>query len=365
MQLKNTPVSYGAVTKSFHWVMALLMIGMLCLGFYMDGVEELTSKIRLYGLHKSIGVTVLAFVILRILWHLWSQKPAYVESLKPLEKKAAHFLHFCLYGAMLGMPLSGWLMSSAAGRSVSFFGLFTLPDLVTADDSLRGIFGTLHFYMAWALVAAIAVHLCAALKHHFFDKDATLRRMLPFCLALLISAPAYGADAKWDVIPEESSLTYTGKVMNKEFTGSFKIFTPEIYFDPTNPGQSKISVTVDIASLDSGDAERDTAAKGRDFFKSEEFPTAKFESQQITKISDDGYVAAGTLTIRNTSLPVTLPFTLVLPKNGGGKQRGIASGEIVIDRSTFQLGQGEWADTSMIANDIRISFKVAALRQNP
>jgi cytochrome b561 len=180
MQLKNTQDRYGVVTKTFHWVMALTILFMLCLGFYMDGVEELTSKIRLYGLHKSIGACVLTVALLRILWHVYSKKPPYVPSLKPWERLAAHMLHFFLYIAMLGMPLSGWIFSSAAGRPVSVFGLFTLPDLVGKNQDLSQIFRTVHYYLAWCLIAAIAVHVSAALKHHFLDRDATLKRMLPF-----------------------------------------------------------------------------------------------------------------------------------------------------------------------------------------
>ena len=119
MQFKNTPFAYGAVTKAFHWIMALTIIAMLVVGFFMGGVEDLTTKLTLYGLHKSVGVTVLTLAVLRILWHIWSKKPPYVESLKPWEKAAAHFLHLCLYGAMIGMPLSGWLMSSAVSTTAN------------------------------------------------------------------------------------------------------------------------------------------------------------------------------------------------------------------------------------------------------
>lgn len=180
MQLKNTPTRYGAITKSFHWIIALAIVGMLFAGFFMGGIENLTDKIWVYGMHKSIGVTILALAVLRILWHIYSKKPPYVSSLKPWEKMAAHFLHFCLYGAMIAMPLSGWLMSSSAGRPVSFFGLFTLPDLVDKNEDIANLMRGAHFYLAWLLIAAIVVHLSAALKHHFIDKDITLKRMLPF-----------------------------------------------------------------------------------------------------------------------------------------------------------------------------------------
>lgn len=179
MHLKNTEARYGAVSKTFHWIIALGIIFMLCLGFYMGGAEGL-SKLKLYNLHKSIGITILTLALMRVLWNIYSQTPPFVSSMKKWEKHAAHALHICLYLGMIGMPLSGWLLSSTAGRPVHVFGLFQMPDIIGPNENLRDIFGTLHWITAWCLVAALPVHVGAALKHHFIAKDDTLRRMLPF-----------------------------------------------------------------------------------------------------------------------------------------------------------------------------------------
>lgn len=180
MQFKNSETKYGAVTKSFHWVMALLILAMLVIGLTMGGVTPATARIKVYGLHKSLGVLVLALAALRLGWHIISKKPAFVATIKAYEKIAAHAVHGFLYLAMFGMPLSGWFMSSAAGRPVSFFGLFTLPDFIPKNEGLRDTFGTIHEYLGYTLIIAIAAHVGGALKHHFVSKDATLRRMLPF-----------------------------------------------------------------------------------------------------------------------------------------------------------------------------------------
>lgn len=177
--LKNTAQSYGSITKFLHWTIGIGIIGMLCVGFFMEEIEDLTTKIKVYGLHKSIGITILTLALARIVWHLYSKRPALVPGLKRWEIVAAHTLHLCLYAGMIAMPLSGWLLSSAAGRPVLFFGLFTLPDLVPADENLRNIFGTAHEIIAFCLVAGISVHVAAAMKHHFISKDKTLVRMLP------------------------------------------------------------------------------------------------------------------------------------------------------------------------------------------
>lgn len=117
MLLKNTSTRYGVITKTFHWVMALLVILMLMLGLYMTDVTEMATKLMLYNRHKSLGVLVLLLAMGRIGWHLYSRRPDFVASLKSYEKAGAHVLHMLLYVCMVGMPLSGWLMSSAAGRA--------------------------------------------------------------------------------------------------------------------------------------------------------------------------------------------------------------------------------------------------------
>lgn len=177
--MKNTPNEYGAVSKFLHWTIGLAIVGMLALGYIMEDFEDLDTKIKAFGLHKSVGISILTLAVLRIIWHAYSRRPLLIETGKAWEKLAAETLHFCLYCAMLVMPLTGWLVSSSAGRPVSFFGLFTLPDLIGADESMKEIFEALHEFLAVCLIAGISVHVLAALKHHFLNKDATLTRMLP------------------------------------------------------------------------------------------------------------------------------------------------------------------------------------------
>ena len=134
------------------------------------------QKLKLYGWHKAFGILVLGLALLRIIWRLSNKTPNL--AIPKLELIAARLAHVGLYALMLAMPLSGWLMSSAAGLPPSFFGLFTLPSLVAPSDELRHVFGFMHQWFAYGLIALIAVHTLAALKHHFIDKDDILRRML-------------------------------------------------------------------------------------------------------------------------------------------------------------------------------------------
>ncbi len=177
--LKNSEYEFGLVAKFFHWLMALAIIGMLILGLYMVGLGTTPNKFKLYGIHKSVGATILAFAVLRLLWRAMNLIPKMPEHMPKWEKIGADLSHYALYVCMLFMPLSGWLMSSAAGFPVSVFGWFKLPDLIQPNADMRKLFGTAHFYIAYTLIGLICLHVLAALKHHFIDKDNILKRMLP------------------------------------------------------------------------------------------------------------------------------------------------------------------------------------------
>lgn len=180
MLIKNTPLAYGAVAKAFHWLMFVVIAGLLAAGLVMTDLPNGPDKFRVYGLHKAFGILVLMLVCVRLAWKLRNMAPALPATLTVWEKRMAHAGHAALYGFMFAMPLSGWAMSSAAGFPVSFFGWFTLPDLLAPDKGLKADLVELHETLAWALMAMIALHVLAALLHHFHHKNNVLRRMLPF-----------------------------------------------------------------------------------------------------------------------------------------------------------------------------------------
>lgn len=180
MKLGNTKDSYGIVSKSFHWVMALGIIFLLILGFYMHGLPSSPDKFALYGLHKSIGAILLFLVILRFVWRVGGLIPLLPDNIPNWQKISANLIHYALYGLMFLMPLSGWFMSSAAGYPVSIFGLVTLPALISPNRELVGLFKEFHEIFAWGIIALLVLHILAAVKHHFIDRDNILRRMLPW-----------------------------------------------------------------------------------------------------------------------------------------------------------------------------------------
>jgi cytochrome b561 len=181
-QLKNAEHRYGAVAMALHWLMALLLGALVVLGLYMTRLPDVgfdTWKIRLILSHKQLGIVALTLVALRIVWRVGNVLPQLVETLSDWQKVVARFVHLCFYGLMLALPLTGWLMSSASGIQVSFLGLFALPDLVPQDDRLFDTLVDVHRYLGYALIACMAVHIGAALTHHWLLRDDTLKNMLP------------------------------------------------------------------------------------------------------------------------------------------------------------------------------------------
>jgi len=176
MQIKNTEYRFGLVAISFHWIMAVLVIGLLALGLYMVGMPISLEKLKFYGWHKEYGILVLILVIFRLWWRLINITPRLDMPL--VEVFAARAVHWAFYGFMIAMPLTGYLMTSAAGLPPSFFGLFTLPNLIAPDPVYKHLLKEIHEWLGYALIATIALHTAAALKHHFIDKDTILKRML-------------------------------------------------------------------------------------------------------------------------------------------------------------------------------------------
>jgi len=181
-QLQNSGERYGTVAMMLHWLMALLLSALVALGLYMTRLPDVgfdTWKIRLILYHKELGIVALMLVALRLVWRVGNALPRLVENLPDWQKVIARIVHLCFYGLMLALPLTGWLMSSATGIPVSMLGLFTLPDLVPYDDRLYHALIDAHRYLGYALLVCMAAHIGAALRHHFFLRDNTLRKMLP------------------------------------------------------------------------------------------------------------------------------------------------------------------------------------------
>lgn len=180
MCIKNTAERFGLVAQALHWIMGLLIVGMLGLGLYLEELERGPELFKLIGIHKSVGIIILALAVLRILWVFMNVSPTPLPNHEKWEKILAKSVQGIMYLAMLGMPLSGWVLSSSAGYPVSVFGWFDMPNIVGKSEDLHEFAEEAHEYIAWVLIGAIGLHIVGAYKHKFIDKDETMERMLPF-----------------------------------------------------------------------------------------------------------------------------------------------------------------------------------------
>lgn len=178
MPLLNTKRTYGAVARALHWWMAALMIALVCLGLYMTEQPDGDAKWALYDLHKSLGTTLFALLVLRIFWRAYSPPPSMPSSMSYLEQSVARYGHFLLYLCMFALPVSGYLDSSLGGYHISVFGWFEVPMLLKENKPLGEIADTIHTLLAYGLILLVVAHAGAAFKHHFVQKDDVLRRML-------------------------------------------------------------------------------------------------------------------------------------------------------------------------------------------
>lgn len=179
---KNSDDAYGWIAILLHWVMAVSLVFMFGLGLYM---VELTYYDAWYkgslDLHKSIGIVLFILWVVRVVWRRINSKPGPVASnsrYSAVEHKVGHVVHLLLYIVMLLLMLSGYLISTADGRSIDVFSVFEVPAIPALLDKQEDIAGEIHFYLAWSLIVTVGLHGFAALKHHFVDKDKTLSRML-------------------------------------------------------------------------------------------------------------------------------------------------------------------------------------------
>ena len=194
MRLTNSPASYGLIARSFHWLMALLILTMIPLGKYANLAPfstdvEFAYKFMLFSLHKTLGVILFFLAVLRILCAVWQPKPMALHPERQVETFVAAVTHWMLYSALILVPLTGWIEHAAIPGLAPIWWPFgqSLP-FVSASEWLFNTASALHRTFGKVLILAIILHVAGALKHQFIDKDATLHRMWA-------GRPASGPDA--------------------------------------------------------------------------------------------------------------------------------------------------------------------------
>jgi cytochrome b561 len=173
---------YGAVAIALHWLLALAIVGSFSLGVYMHDLPFSVARVKLFNYHKWAGVTILALSALRLLWRLAHRPPPLsarvLAVMPPWQQRAAHVSHGAMYVLFFAVPLLGWAYSSAVGIPIVWFGVLPLPDFVPVNKALAdAVLKPAHAYAAFTLAAVVIVHVAAALKHQFIDRDGLLSRM--------------------------------------------------------------------------------------------------------------------------------------------------------------------------------------------
>lgn len=179
MQLRNSPARYGWVSMVLHWGVALVVFGLFALGLWMVGLDYYSAwRKDAPDLHKSIGITLFAIMLVRIVWRLVSPPPPPLATYSRMTRIGAAFGHAFLYVGLFAVMIAGYLISTADGVGIPVFGLFEIPAVVSGLPDQADTAGWVHLYLAWVLVVFAGLHGVAALKHYFIDRDATLARML-------------------------------------------------------------------------------------------------------------------------------------------------------------------------------------------
>jgi cytochrome b561 len=178
--MRGNVQGYTRTAIGLHWLIAALIVAAFSLGVTMVDIPGLTpTKLKYFSWHKWLGVTILTLACVRLLWRLTHPAPPYLDSMPAWQRQAAAALHLLLYVLIIAIPLSGYFYSLAAGVPVVYLGVLPLPVLIDADPQLKALLKQVHYALNMTLLAAVILHVAAALKHHFIDRDDTLRRMLP------------------------------------------------------------------------------------------------------------------------------------------------------------------------------------------
>ena len=179
--LRNSRESFGLVSILFHWVIGLIFLGQIALGYLMVRVSDFTLQFSLYQWHKSFGFLVLGLSALRLLWKLANPRPRDPEHMNSLERVAAHAAHVILYLSLFIVPLTGWAVASSSPLQIPtfMFNLVVIPQLpITISDAAEAFWAASHAWLAYLSAVVAAGHILAALHHHFWKRDTILMRML-------------------------------------------------------------------------------------------------------------------------------------------------------------------------------------------
>ncbi len=387
---------YSSVAVALHWAIAVLILGQIAGGFYMHNLPNASPiKFDLYQLHKSFGLSILLLTVFRLGWRFTHRPPALPAAMPGWEKLAARAAHWGFYALLILTPLAGWAMVSVSPTEIptKFFGFIPVPhlpffdgvaDAKAAEDMMK----ERHELLAILILVLLALHVGAALKHRFWNKDQVLQSMTPsrvgqwagvagILATLGVGAVLYGfspplvtgsqtaplsensGTANWVVNYDASALTFIGEEKGRRFTGRFPEFQADILFFEDDLAASSVTVTVATAATTTGDELRDTNLPNREWFDTNNHPTARFSTTAIRRAGAGSYEADGILAIKDFEKAVTLSFTLEVDGD-----EAVAKGGADLIRTDFGLGSDEsWLEEEQLQPGVRVEFEIYATQR--
>lgn len=406
MALKNSDMNWGGIARFFHWTVALLVLAMLPVGFYMAGLEPGPFQLDIYWWHKSTGLLILFLMGGRFLWRACNRRPKEIDGWHWWEKLLSRVVHALLYALLFIMPFSGWIMASAGNFPLGFFGLFDMPPIVGPNEDLLEAAEEIHEFAAFGIIALLLLHVAGAYKHAVMNKDGTLRRMMPagymgivgstipgVLLVLSFSLVLYfeffgehehegGGHAivlreqaqpgghvpaevprdvpAWEIKESESRLIFKATQQGREFQGTFEKFGGDIFFDPANLADSHVDVWVDVSSVRTGASDRDDFIGAPDWLAAVQYPRARFTAEEFWHEAPNQFVAVGELTLRGVTLPMRIPFTALFSDDPQGERTATVTGGFSIDRLAYDIGGGQWADAGTVGREVSVFLALTA-----
>jgi cytochrome b561/polyisoprenoid-binding protein YceI len=384
---------YSAVAVVLHWAIAAAIVANFALGWWMheaiDEADRAARAIAAFQLHKSIGLTILALSLLRLAWRLAHRPPPLPARMLGWERLAARAVHWAFYGLMVAVPLSGWLYASLQWREDAplavptlWFGQFQVPHLFGLDElpartryRLAERFEDVHEWLAWATVGLLALHVGAALKHRFVDRDGVLASMAPraglaiatLTLAAIVAAAFVaprqpgaagdirGAPGGWIVDPA-SEIAFAGTHAGVPFRGRFTRWQADLRFNPLAASPFTIAATVETGSATDGVPLHDETLPLPEWFDVARHPEARFAATRIAPRPGGGHTIEGALTLKDRVIPVP-PLDLVLD---GDAMR--IEGRFTIDRAQANLGMESDPSGEYVSRRIQVEVRVLARR---
>ena len=402
--------TYNWLSRQFHWIIAALIFMAFALGLTMEPLELSKEKLNFYAWHKWLGLVILSLVLLRLIWRLMTKVPTHqTVSVPPLFHFGAKVGHFLLYAVLIALPLVGWLRSSSAGFEIVLFEVLPVPDLLGKDEVLSNQLAFLHQLLAYFLALLVVGHVVAVFIHHQFFKDPILNKMKPHLVhkllmltALLGGVVFYGfyvgfafkagledkkskasvekvetksasnetptktADKQdsWDIDKTVSLLEFTATQKSAKTSGTFKTYhLKQLVFEEENLAGALVEIEIDVASLSLSNLLVEQTLGSSQWFNVGEFPKAHFISREFKSLGAGLYEVRGDLKIKDIVQPAIVKLTI---KKTVTEQSGDvvveAMGETVISRLSFKIGQGEWASSDDLADEVQLKIHIRALK---